>query len=197
MARLVGAAMCAALAAGAARADEAVLGVYAHDLNTFISSRSRETGADIEVAYRTAPFDALRAIGRPMVVAEYFSNTAGRTSFGSVSFTWRRYWLHERLYGQIGFGAAVHDRYDTIPDPYAPGLTPEEAQRRLEIYQNFKALGTRVLFDDQLALGWRFSQRFALEASWAHISNAGLGKPNPGLDDFGAALVWRFGPRRR
>ncbi len=61
---------------GAARADEVVLGAYAHDVDTFISSHSRESGADIEVAYRTAPFDELRAIGRPMVVLELFGNTA-------------------------------------------------------------------------------------------------------------------------
>jgi hypothetical protein len=200
MARLVGAAMCAAFvvcSAGASRADEVVLGAYAHDVDTFISSKSRETGADIEVAYRTAPFDELRAIGRPMVALEVFGNTAGRTSFGSLAFTWRRYWLHERLYGQIGFGVAVHDKYDQIADPYAPGLTPEEAQRRLAVYENFKALGTRFLFDDQLALGWRLTKNFAVEASWVHISNGGLGSPNPGLDDFGGRLVWRFGPRRR
>jgi hypothetical protein len=200
MARLAGAATFAALAlcgSGGARADEVALGAYAHDVDTFISSHAREAGADIEVAYRTSPIEGLRAIGRPMIVLELFGNTAGRTSFGSLSFTWRRYWLHERLYGQIGFGMAIHDHFDEIPDPYAPGLPPAEAQHRLAIAQNFKALGTRVLFDDQLALGWRLTPRFAIEASWVHISNAGLGHSNPGLDDFGGRLVWRFGPRRR
>jgi hypothetical protein len=200
MARVAGLAACVAVVAaisGAARADEVYAGGYAHDVSTFISSHGIERGEDIEVGYRTAPFDALAGIGRPMVYGAFFANTARRTSYGSVGFLWRANWLHDRIYGQVGIGAAVHDQATEHNDPFAPGLTPAEMHERLYVEQNFKALGARVLFNPSLSFGVRLSRRWALEGVWSHISNAGLGWTNPGMDDFGGRLVYRFGPLRR
>jgi hypothetical protein len=200
MARLAGLAACAAVGAmiaGTARADEVYVGGYAHDVSSFISSQGIERGEDIEVGYRSAPLDALAGIGRPMVYGSFFANNARRTSYGSVGFLWRAEWLHERLYGQVGLGAALHDQATEHQDPFAPGLTPAQVNERLYVEQNFKALGARVLFNPSLSFGVRLSRRWALEGVWTHISNAGLGKTNPGMDDFGGRLVFRFGPLRR
>lgn len=182
---------------GAARADEIYVGGYAHDVSSFISSHGIERGEDIEVGYRTAPFDGMAGIGRPMVYGTFFANTARRTNYGSVGFLWRANWLHDRLYGQVGLGAALHDQATEHQDPFAPGLTPAQMNERFYQEQNFKALGARVLFNPSLALGVRLSRRWALEGVWSHISNAGLGKTNPGMDNFGGRLVFKFGPSTR
>jgi hypothetical protein len=200
MARGLGLAACAAVfaAAGAAEADELVLGAYAHDVTSVISERGIERGQDIEVAYRTAPVEALKAIGRPMLYAEYVGNDARRTSYGGVGFAWRMNWLHDRLYGQLGFGAVIHDGVDKYQNPDAPGLTAAQMDERLYIERNYKQLGSRFLFHPSAALGLRLSSRWSAEAVWNHVSNAGiLAHINPGMDDFGGRLVFRFGPGRR
>lgn len=186
-----------AAAPGVVRADEVYVGAFAHDVGSFISSDAIERGNDINVGYRTAPFDALAPIGRPMAYITYFGNTARRTSYGAIGFQWRREFLNDRLYGYVGFGGALHDQPLEHPDPFAPGLTPAEMNERLYIWNNFKALGTRLVFNPNLGFGVRLSRRWALEAVWSHISNAGLGKSNPGMDDFGGRVVFRFGPMRR
>ncbi len=180
----------------AARAGELYAGGFAHDVTLGVSENGREAGQDIDVGYRTAPVEALRAIGRPMVYADYEGNDARRTSFGGVGLLWRQDWLHDRLYGQVGLGLVAHDQADHYPDPSAPGLSPAEIARREAIPDSYKALGSRVLFQPSLSLGWRLTSRLAVEAAWVHISNAHiLGDPNPGLDDIGARVVWRFGRR--
>lgn len=174
-----------------------MVGAFAHDVGVGVSSRAVERGTDINVGYRTAPITFLSAIGRPMVYGTYFWNDAHRTSYGAIGFQWRRDMLHGRLYGQVGIGAALHDQALTHEDPFAPGLSLEEMDERLYEERNFKALGTRWLFNPNLALGVRLSPRWALEAAWSHISNAGLGSENPGMDDIGGRVVYRFGPGRR
>lgn len=182
--------------AGAARADEVFLGAAAHDVGSFISSHPVEPGPDVDLGYNSAPLSGLSAIGRPMITFEYLPNTQGRTSFGAIGFTWRRN-LIGGLYGQIGFAGALHDQATMHQDPFEPGISTAEMQHRLFVDENFKAMGSRFLFHPSLALGWRFSDRWALEGVWNHFSNAGLGKVNPGMDDFGGRLVFRFGPRSR
>jgi lipid A 3-O-deacylase len=200
MKRVLSAAAIAAVFAGAgggaARADEVFLGAFAHDVDAGISSHTRETGPDIDVGYNSGPITGLRAIGRPMVYFEYLPNTQGRTSFGAIGFTWRRN-LIGRIYGQIGLGGALHDGVVTYQDPNAPGISTAEMEHRLFVEDHFKAMGSRFLFHPALALGGRLSSRWAVEAVWNHFSNAGLGRNNPGMDDFGGRLVFRFGPRTR
>jgi hypothetical protein len=199
MKRVLGAVAVAAVfaGAGAARADEVFVGALAHDVDAGISSHTRERGPDIDVGYNSAPLTGLRAIGRPMVYFEWQPNTQGRTSFGAIGFTWRRDLIPGRLYGQIGIGGALHDGVVTNQDPDQSGISTAEREHRLFVEENFKAMGSRFLFHPALALGGRISSRWAVEAVWNHFSNAGLGRTNPGMDDFGGRLVFRFGPGRR
>jgi hypothetical protein len=193
---IVLAAALAASTAGMARAGELYAGGFAHDITLGVSENGREAGQDINVGYRTEAVDGLRGIGRPMIYADYYGNTARRTSFGGAGFLWRRSWLRDRLYGQAGLGLVLHDQADHYPDPNTPGLDPAEVARREALRDSYKALGSRLLFQPSLSLGWRLTPRVAVEAAWVHISNAHiLGNPNPGLDDVGARVVWRFGKR--
>ena len=55
------------------------------------------------------------------------------------------------------------------------------------------AFGSRVLFEPELGVGFRLSDRASLEASWVHMSHAQLfGRQNPGIDNIGARLSWKL-----
>jgi len=201
MKRVLGAAAVAAVfagaGAGAARANELFVGALAHDVGVGISSHAVERGPDIDVGFNSSPVNLFSAIGRPMVYFEYVPNTQGRTSFGAIGFTWRRDLIPGRLYGQIGIGGALHDQATMHQDPDEPGISTAEMEHRLFVEENFKPMGSRFLFHPSLALGVRVTSHWAVEGVWNHFSNAGLGRTNPGMDDFGGRLVFRFGPGRR
>ena len=51
------------------------------------------------------------------------------------------------------------------------------------------AFGSRILFEPELAIGARISDRASLEASWIHMSHAQIfSRQNPGIDNFGLRL---------
>ena len=54
-------------------------------------------------------------------------------------------------------------------------------------------LGSRLLFEPEIALDAQLSRRLAAELSWVHVSHAQLfGGQNPGMDFIGAQVVVTF-----
>ena len=54
-------------------------------------------------------------------------------------------------------------------------------------------LGSRILFEPELGLGYRISDRVAIEAAWVHVSHAQLlSRQNPGMDSIGLRLSFRL-----
>lgn len=146
---------------------------------------------DLQFVYRTSP---LGFALKPRLTARLQVNTAGATSFASLGAEWRQHVLRGRVYGQIGIGLAVHDGYRFTPDPRAPGLTPAEAVRRFEIEATRTSFGSRVLFNPNLSLGVRLSERVAMEAAFEHFSHATLfSSQNPGINNLGLRLVVALG----
>ena len=91
-------------------------------------------------------------------------------------------------------GHAFPDTISRAAAVVAPGLTPQETARRLELYNTRINFGSNLLFEPELSIGYRFSERLAAELSWVHISNAQIfhqGK-NQGLDDAGVRLIYSF-----
>lgn len=146
---------------------------------------------DLNLVYRTAPVDfALR----PRLTARIQVNTAGGTNFASLGAEWRQSVLRGRVYGQIGIGLAVHDGYRFTPDPAVPGLSRAEVLRRLEIEATRTSFGSRVLFNPNLSIGVRLSDRVAMEAALEHFSHATLfSAQNPGIDNLGVRFVMTLG----
>ncbi len=191
---------CVALAAvlclpGPALAGEAFLGVYAHDIHDGISiPYSNERGEEIIGGYRTSPLESLHAIGQPQFHLLGAVNTAGGLAFAAAGLSWRFNLVSDRLYLRPGIGVGVHDGDLDFPSPNEPGITAAEAARRFQHRAHDLNLGSRVLFEPELALGWRASDRVAFELSWIHMSHAQLaGRQNPGIGDFGLRAVYRFG----
>lgn len=186
--------MMLAAVTGPAVAGEALLGVYSHDNSDRVSLGGFEKGPQIVAGVRTASLDELAFAFKPRVHLIVGVNTRGGTSYAAAGLSWRFYLASDRFYVEPGIGAAIHNGKVDLPSPSEPGLSMAEQQRRLRNWQTKLDLGSRVLFEPELSLGWKATDRLSVELSWIHLSHAQLaGKQNPGLGDFGLRAVYRYG----
>lgn len=181
------------LCAGRAEAGEAFAGVYAHDLDDPFSIGDFEGGAQVVVGARTTALDELAFLGRPRVHLLVAINTQGGTNYLASGLSWR-FNLTDRFYVQPGIGLGVHDGKVGLPSPDAPGLSEAERQKRLSNQLTKLDLGSRVLFEPELSVGWKATRRLSVELNWIHLSHAQLAGPqNPGLGDVGVRVLYRYG----
>jgi hypothetical protein len=160
------------LAASPAHADELFGGVYAHDVN-WVTRSGVEPGIDAEIGWRGRKLRWLGAVGAPRPHLLVSVNSAGATSFAAAGVSWK---IGGPVYVRPGVGIAVHT---------GPGHPPLRADR---IW-----LGSRILFEPELGIGVRLTDRLSAEASWVHLSHAQLfSGQNPGLDTVGLRVNWRF-----
>ena len=193
---LIAATLAAASATAPACAGEAFVGAYVHDVDDGISYGKFETGTQIVIGARTTALDELAFLGKPRVHLLMGVNTAGETSYAATGLSWR-FDLNERFYVQPGIGIAIHDGRINLPSPNAPGLSPQERLRRLEDRRTRLDLGSRVLFEPELSIGWKATRRLSMELSWIHLSHARLaGSYNPGVGDVGLRVLYRYGQDR-
>lgn len=191
--RFLIAALAAAAFAGPAAAGEVFAGAYVHDVDDGISYGGFEDGAQIVFGGRTTALDELRFLGRPRVHLLAGINTSGGTNYAATGLSWR-FHLNERLYVQPGIGLAIHDGKINLPSPDEPGLTPEERLKRLHDLRTKLDLGSRVLFEPELSIGWKATRRLSVELSWIHMSHAKLADDyNPGVADVGVRFLYRYG----
>ncbi|WP_120716610.1 acyloxyacyl hydrolase [Tsuneonella amylolytica] len=167
---LAAAASAAALFAVAApaHAGEIYGGVYAHGVDTPFTLDSGEGGMDLQAGYR---FDPILPVARiePYVFGSVNSREGG-TDFVGVGVG-RKFDLGS-VYVRPGVGLVVHNAPNLRVDP-ATGVRTD--------------LGSRVLFEPEIAVGIAVAPRVSVEASWVHISNARLfnSQQNPGIDMIG------------
>lgn len=159
--------------APAAAAGEVFGGLYAHGVDTPLSlGGSTEGGVDIHLGYRGAPIVAGTGL-EPYVFAS--ANSTGDTHFAAAGLSWK---FGDRLFVRPGLGIAVHSG---------------SARKRTDPLNDKIEFGSRILFEPELGIGARLSERATLEASWVHLSHATLfGRQNPGIDTIGASLSWEL-----
>jgi hypothetical protein len=156
-----------------------------------VEGQEEDNTADVQLVYRTAP---LRFLLKPRLTGKLQISTAGRTSFASVGAEWRQHAFRGRVYGQIGIGVTVHDGYRFTPDPFEPGLSVDEANRRYDIYLTRVSFGSRVLFNPNASIGVRLNHRWSAELAWEHFSHRQIfNEQNPGLDSLGIRLIRTLG----
>lgn len=150
-------------------------GVSAHGVDTPFTKDIDERGTDLQAGYRFAPVDGLSAIGSPEPYVLAVVNLDGETNLVAAGLSWK---LGDRLYARPGIGIAIHD---------GPGF-------RVDPATNLRTdLGSRVLFEPEIAVGFQATPRLSIEASWIHVSHAQLfGGQNPGLDIIGVRATWRL-----
>lgn len=160
------------LAATPAQASELFAGLLAHDVDTPLTKGGFEDGADIELGWRGDRLGALGFIGAPSPYAFGSIATGGETHLIAAGISWR---IGRRLFARPGIGLAVHTRSS---HGVINGLRTD--------------LGSRILFEPELGLGYQLTDRIALEAAWVHASHAQLlSRQNPGMDSVGLRLSWR------
>ena len=169
--------LAGATLAGSAHAQEVFAGLYDHDARLGITVCCYEHGADIELGARTAPLAPLRRLGDVRLYGFGSLNTAGGVDFAAAGVAYRLH-LGRHLYISPGIGGAVQNG------------DADQFQRRPDHLD----LGSRFLFEPELAIGYSWSPRWAAELSYVHLSHAQLAGPqNPGMDDVGVRLVYRLG----
>ena len=167
-------AVLAAIAPASASAQELYGGVYAHAVETPFTFDTQEGGVDIQAGYRFAEIEGLADV-QPYLFGSV--NLDGDTSFVGAGVSWKA--EVGPVYLRPGVGLVVHD---------APSL-------RVNSETGFRTdLGSRILFEPEIAVGVNVSERWSLEASWVHISNARLfnSEQNPGIDMMGLRLNYRM-----
>ncbi|EDL49147.1 acyloxyacyl hydrolase [Erythrobacter sp. SD-21] len=162
------------LSPASAKAQEAYGGVYLHAVDTPFTFETGEGGTDLQAGVRFDEIDALVG-AQPYVFGSV--NLSGDASFAGVGVSWKA--ELGKVYVRPGVGLVIHD---------APAL-------RVDPQTGYRTdLGSRVLFEPELALGFDVSENWSVEASWVHISNARIfnSKQNPGIDTMGIRVNRRF-----
>ena len=137
-------------------------GIYAHDVKLPTDKSGIEKGADIMVGLRGG------RIGRTSLQPYVFGalNTAGDTSFAAAGLSMK---FGDRFFFRPGLGLAIHNG------------SADKFYRTDKI-----AFGSRILFEPEIGVGLRISNRSTIEASWVHMSHAQLfAHENPGIDNLG------------
>lgn len=150
-----------------AGAQEIYGGLYAHAVDTPFTLETNEGGVDVQAGLRLDEIEALGDV-QPYVFGSV--NLSGDTSFVGAGLSWKA--DIGPVYVRPGVGLVLHDAPSRRVNP-TTGLRTD--------------LGSRVLFEPELALGVDVSDRWSVEASWVHISNARLfnSEQNPGIDMIG------------
>lgn len=160
------------IAAQPAYADEIFAGAGSQNIVSPLAVDTNAQGVDFQLGYRGNRIERLSFIGKPSPHIMASVNSAGNTSFAAVGLSWK---IGDRIYARPGIGIAIHD---------GPKLqfAPDGSQTQL---------GSRVLFEPEIAFGVALSDRVDLEASWVHLSHAQIfsSVQNPGIDTIGLRLV--------
>ena len=164
--------LLALLQQGAARADEFVGGLYTHD-STRPPTRGGgvENGVDVLIGWRGD------GIG-PTVLHPYaygLLNSSGGASFAVGGLSVR---FGDRIFVRPAIGIAVHSGSDS--------KSPNDLNDEIEF-------GARFLFAPEIGAGVQINPRLSAEVTWIHLSHAQIfSRQNPGIDDVGVRLNFRF-----
>ena len=165
--------------------DEIHFGLHDHD--TDLIGSKKESGADFVVEVLSPQMVILGLAVGPRFLLGAAVNSAGQTNqiYVGAARSWDlfRDVLNEddAVFLEGTLGVTWHNgKIDVIG-------TPEE--------QNWKSHGSRVLFRENIAVGYRFNAKWAVALNLNHISNAGLADPNEGMNDIGLTVNMKLGPR--
>ena len=181
------------LGARSAAATDIWTGAYAHGLGT---KQSQEGGADLMLGFETEPLGGVfKYIFNPSVHGMLSFNTQVPTDFVAIGFDWPVPILHSRhWYLRPGIGFAGTTGQADIGSSIDPSVSADERARRAHLAATRIDFGSHDLFEPELALGYKLSHDWKVEASYVHLSNGQIlhsGK-NQGMDDVGLRLMYRF-----
>ena len=139
-------------------------------------------------------------------------NLGGETSYGGAGLLWRQT-FGENFYFDFSFGLVVHDGTNEVEaSPLVQsviddatvenGFTEAESAQfatELAAFRNRQEteldFGSRALFKQQIAIGYRWSENWSTHVFVEHLSHGNIlvtGRPNEGLDTLGMRISRHF-----
>lgn len=154
------------------------------------SPHEPEVGASVIIEYLFPPAQALKIIGTPRPFVSTQLSLDGYTNYAQGGLIWR--FERQKAYLDLGAGIAVHDGYLSLPRP-EPGVPHEENLRRKAMRDDYIEFDKRWVFHATFAVGYRLSERWAVELEGQHWSNGQLGNDtHDGADSVGLRAAYRF-----
>lgn len=177
-------------------------GIGAHDIRVIGSFPVREESVVVNAEIIFDEPEFLKWALSPQSYINGSLNLGGSTSYAGAGLLWRQN-LGKRFYGDFGFGLVVHngtlDVFDEADDIFMADLeTAEDFNAAFdELFfrrNNNIEYGSRILFREQLTLGYKIDEKWAFEGYFEHISHGGLlsDRSNDGSDAAGLRIKYGF-----
>ena len=149
-----------------------------------VNGRESSVAINAEIIFEEPEFLKWALTPQPYINATL--NLEGETSFGGAGLMWRQS-FNDKFYGDFSFGLAIHDGTNRVD---RDNLNFFEILERADEEISF---GSRILFRQQLTLGYRVTDDWAAEIFGEHLSNGQiLGSVNEGVDILGVKASKRF-----
>jgi len=111
-------------------------------------------------------------------------NLEGNTNHAGVGLLWRQH-IGKKLYGDFSFGLVAHDGTINIDArDFISSETGFDQDALFNARRTQREFGSRILFREQLTLGYRINNEWAAEVFFEHLSNALLIGRKPDPDNF-------------
>ena len=149
-----------------------------------VNGRESSVAINAEIIFEEPEFLKWALTPQPYINATL--NLEGETSYGGAGLMWRQS-FNDKLYGDFSFGLAIHDGTNRVD---SDDLSFLEILERADEEISF---GSRILFRQQLTLGYRVTDDWSAEIFGEHLSNGQiLGSVNEGVDVLGVKAAKRF-----
>jgi len=149
-----------------------------------VNGRESSVAINAEIIFEEPEFLKWALTPQPYINATL--NLEGETSFGGAGLMWRQS-FNDKFYGDFSFGLAIHNGTNRVDQN---NLSFFEILERADEEISF---GSRILFRQQLTLGYRVTDDWSAEIFGEHLSNGQiLGSVNEGVDILGVKASKRF-----
>ena len=177
--------------AARAQVAEMRVGANIHDIEIlgFGTNKEKENSVAInaELVFEEPQFLKWALSPQPYIGGTY--NLEGNTSYGGGGLLWRQ-GFGNKFYGDFSFGLVIHNgnlEFDRPTTPAESFVFQEQTRENIEF-------GSRILFRQQIALGYRFNETYSTEFFIEHLSHGRIlsSRSNEGLDVIGGRIAKRF-----
>ncbi|CAM3636608.1 acyloxyacyl hydrolase [Litorimonas haliclonae] len=177
--------------AAEAQTAEMRVGANIHDIEIlgFGTNKEKENSVAInaELVFEEPQFLKWALSPQPYIGGTY--NLEGNTSYGGGGLLWRQ-GFGNKFYGDFSFGLVIHNgnlEFDRPTTPAESLVFQEQTRENIEF-------GSRILFRQQIALGYRFNKTYSAEFFIEHLSHGRIlsSRSNEGLDVIGGRVAKRF-----
>lgn len=150
-----------------------------------INGRENSVAINGEIIFEEPEF--LKWALTPQPYINVTLNLEGETSYGGAGLLWRQS-FGDKFYGDFAFGLVVHTGTNVVDRDNELSFSEFIDRTNEEI-----SFGSRVLFREQITLGYRITDEWSAEIFGEHLSNGQiLGSVNEGVDILGLKASKRF-----